>query len=206
MKKYIIISIVSALVLGGLAWAWSRTAPSTSNDSVANTNSLVNSAVMSVGGPRPSTLELDDLGGSHLTTPEADELIVTVEKIDAYGPYADRELGGLECGQSALHDQLVTLNAGKKNSLLANGGLLVTATPNTFQWTQADLKTISNDPTLVCGVGTTVPHGIVGNSVLWWSRCTGGAGPPEKGTPYYDESVHCLQAQEVLEQQTWFVE
>lgn len=157
----------------------------------ANTNS--SSTVLS------STAYLDEIAEPHLSAAAAIALVTKAENVNAYQVGSSDQLGGLDCGQSVHHDQIVTLNAGLRRSFLAHDSLLVTATPNSFNWTSADLRVIADDSTAVCGVGTTIPRAVVGSWVIWWNTCVSGMGPPQRTQPDYQMVVRCLQAQEVLD-------
>ncbi len=146
----------------------------------------------------PESRILQDMGASDLSEGEKQALDTQIENWAMYVADPNIILGGLDCGASARHDQLIVLNNSDKRSLNLNDGLLVTTTPNLYNWTKDDLDAFRGDETVVCGVATTSPLAIAGNRILWWNTCVGGAGPPSKGSPNYQQTMNCMQAEEVV--------
>lgn len=199
IKKIIIIVVVveAVAVLAYLALTRHTNAPT--NNVSAEVPGTTNINTNSTGSSLSSTQYLRDINEPSLTSEQVDDLISRLENVDQYQVGTSAALGGLDCGASARHDQLAALNSGERRSWLANNGLLVTATPNTYHWTAADLPSFNADTTVVCGVATTVPQAIVGSWVLWWNTCLSGVGPPQPTDPDYQTSVRCIQAQEALD-------
>jgi len=166
---------------------------------VNRTNVNVTNQVTNTPSTTAATLLLNELEERHLSSTEAADIISSVSSTTVYTSGIAEELGGIDCGVSTRHDQLVALNSGQKTYWVANDGLRITATPNTFNWTDADVKLFAQDETVVCGVGTTLPRVIVGDRILWWNVCVGGVGAPIKSSSEYSTTVRCLQAKEVID-------
>jgi len=146
-----------------------------------------------------ASIVLNDMGVPVLSADERGRLEATIEDWQLYQPNPNIFLGGLDCGMSERHDQLVVLDHSEKRSYSLNDGLLITTTPNLYNWTQAALDAFAADPTVVCGAATPVPHVVVGDRVLWWNTCVGGAGPPSVASSDYQRTVRCLQAEDAVD-------
>lgn len=149
---------------------------------------------------------LNDMGASDLSTSELKKLDSQIEDWALYASDQERELGGLDCGSSTAHDQLVVLNQSDKQSISLNNSLLISSTPNLYRWDKATLQAFASDSTVICGVATVVPKAIADDRVVWWNACVGGAGPPEKDSPEYLPTVRCLQAEEVVNRHFGMIE
>lgn len=141
---------------------------------------------------------LRDMDASELSAAELAVLDAQIEDWNLYRSDTVVVLGGLDCGQSENHDRLVALNQSDKSTMFLNDGLLITNTPNLYDWDTAALQAFVSDPTVVCGVATTLPRAVVGERILWWDTCVGGAGPPGKDSPDYTRVIKCLQAEDVV--------
>ncbi len=149
---------------------------------------------------RPTTAQesiLFDYGQPNLTSEAQSSLDKQITNWSLYTPDTKVQIGDNSCGHPEAAKQLAQLDASGKRSLLLNDGLLVTITPNIFNWTLSQLKNFGND--VLCGVGTTAPQAIVDGNIVWWNTCVGGAGIGQPGDPYFDQSIRCVQAEDVIQ-------
>lgn len=149
---------------------------------------------------------LADLQVPSLTSTEQENLDAQIEAWDRYAIDTALSLGGLDCGQSQRHDQLVALNRSDMRSISLNNGLMLATTPNLYHWTQSELDDFASDPTVVCGASTPSPRVVVGDRILWWNTCVGGAGPPTVNSATYASTVRCLQAEDVVDRHFGLIE
>lgn len=134
-----------------------------------------------------------------LTAAKQKSLESQIENVSLYKKDATETLGGLDCSTGGKHDQLQALNDAVKGTLKLNDGLQVTITPNLYHWNNVDMETFISDESVVCGVATTVPKYISGDIIYWWTGCVGGAGIGQPGYPYFDQSIRCVQAEDVIQ-------
>ena len=100
---------------------------------------------------------------------------------------------------SIKHDQLVTLNDAMIGTQSLYNGLDVSITKNVFHWNNVDLQHFLTGEEVVCGVGTISPRFVLGDYVYWWRGCLGGAGISQPGEAKYEETIRCVQAEDVIQ-------
>lgn len=208
MKNLTLVFILTAVFIaaGALAYLLISKNGGLRQQTVGNSSNNTNSVYSSNQSPSFESSVLDDLGEPHLSGTQARELEQQLRNWSLYFSDSSVQLGGTDCGHSSRADQLVASNRSDKRSYNLNGGLKITTTPNLYHWTRADLSAFVNDQTVVCDVATTVPHAIIDGYIVWWNTCVGGAGPPNKNSPLYEQTVRCLQAEEVANRYFGIVE
>ncbi|MBI4092322.1 MAG: hypothetical protein HY420_00160 [Candidatus Kerfeldbacteria bacterium] len=200
MKKITLVFILTAvfIMMGALAYFLISKNGGPLQPLVDNSSNNANNTYSSNQSSLSEVSLLDDLGEPHLSAVQAEDFKRRLVDWSLYSADPSVRLGGLDCGQSTRHDQLAALNHSDKRSYKLNGGLKIITTPNLYNWTAAELTAFTSDETVVCGAATMVPKAIVGDHILWWNACVGGAGPPANGSSDYEQTVRCLQAEEVV--------
>jgi hypothetical protein len=134
-----------------------------------------------------------------LSESQEQQLHLQVENTKLYKKSTSEPLGGLDCSTSIKHDQLVALNDARIGTLSLYNGLDVSITKNVFHWNNVDLQHFLNGEEVVCGVGTISPRFVLGDYVYWWRGCLGGAGISQPGDAQYEETIRCVQAEDVIQ-------
>lgn len=137
-----------------------------------------------------------DLSGSQKKVTDAH-----IENMKLYTKDPTEQLGGLDCGTSEKHDQLQALNDAVFGSYMLYDGLKVSVTPNLYHWNNVDMAQWLNTSgeEVVCGVSTTTPRFIADDTIYWWKGCVGGAGIGQPGDSYFEQSIRCAQAEDLIQ-------